>query len=171
VVESASGKSQWRIHELRAFDGAAEIARSQWTAMARPFPWGIERVLDGNPVTFWECGDALAAGSYVEARFRSAITIDSVVVETSPNQPELRLEVLGETGAGKWKVLNSDPDIFAASVPDLRRAAVDELKRRGIGYVLLFDNDRAANLARDGAAAAGMFPVGESGGARLYRLQ
>jgi hypothetical protein len=171
VVQTANGNSQWRIHELRAFDGAAEIPRSEWTASAHPFPWGIERMLDENPVTFWECGDALSAGSYVEARFPSAVTIDSVVVETSPNQPELRLEVLGEIRAGNWKVLSSDPDIFTASAPDRRRAAVDELKRRGISYVLLFDNERGADAVRNGAAAAGMFPIGESNGARLYRLQ
>lgn len=171
VVQTANGKSQWRIHELRAFDGAAEIPRSHWIASAHPFPWGIERALDGNPMTFWECGDALSAGSYVEARFRSPVTIDSVVVETSPNQPELRLEVLGEIEEGKWKILNNDPDIFAASIPDLRRAAVDELKRRGVGYVLLFYNDRVSDAVRDGGEAAGISPIAESGGARLYRLQ
>ena len=84
---------------------------------------------------------------------------------------ELRLQLFGETAPGQWKLLAADPDIFNANVPDLRRAAVAELKRRGIGYVLLFDNDEVARAVREGAETAGITEVGQSSGARLYRLQ
>lgn len=171
MVQTADGKSQWRVHELRAFDGSMELSRSGWKAVANPFPWGSEKMLDGNPVTFWECGDALRAGNYVEAEFAAPAEMNSVVIETSPNQPGLRLELYGETGGGEWKRLASEPDVFTAAVPDLRRGAVEDLKRRGIGYVLLFDKDRAAAAVRESGAAAGMVAIGESDGARLYRLQ
>lgn len=170
LVQTAPGQSQWRIHELRAFNGA-ELPRAAWAATAHPFPWGIESALDGNPVTLWECGDVLAAGAYVEARFAAPQDVDSVLLETSPNQSELRLELFGEMGSGEWKRLDADPDIFAASVPDLRRAAVEELRRRGIGYLLLFESDELAKPVRESGKAAGMVEIGQSGGARLYRLQ
>jgi hypothetical protein len=171
LVQSVDGQSQWRIHELRAFNGGAELPRGSWAATAHPFPWEIESVLDGNPVTFWECGDVLSKGSYVQARFASPQALDSVLVETSPNQPELRLELYGETESGEWMRLSADPDIFTANVPDLRRAAVEELRRRGIGYLLLFESDELSKPVREGGDAAGLKEVGQSGEARLYRLQ
>ena len=171
LVQTRAGQRQWRIHELRAFNGGAELPRVAWAVTARPFPWGIESALDGNLVTFWECGDVLAPGSYVEVRFAAPQDLDSVLLETSPNQPELRLELYGETASGEWKRLSSDPDIFTANVPDLRGAAVKELRRRGIGYLLLFESDELSKAVREGGEAAGMEEVGQSGGARLYRLQ
>jgi hypothetical protein len=171
VVQTTAGRSQWRIHELRAFNGGAELPRAAWAATAHPYPWGIENALDGNLATFWECGDVLSAGSYVEAKFASPQTLDSVLLETSPNQPELRMELYGETAPGEWKRVAADPDIFTADVPDLRHTAVQELKRRGIGYVLLFDTDELAKSVREGGEAVGLAEIGQSGGARLYRLQ
>jgi hypothetical protein len=171
LVQTRAGQSQWRIHELRAFNGGGELSRASWAVTAHPFPWGVENVLDGNPVTFWECGDVLTKGSYVEARFSSPQTLDSVLLETSPNQPELRLELDGETAPGEWKRLSADPDIFTANVPDLRRAAVEELRRRGIGYLLLFDTDELSKPVREGGEAAGLEEVGQTGEARLYRLR
>jgi hypothetical protein len=171
LVQTADGQSQWRIHELRAFSGSKELPRASWAATAHPFPWGIENALDGNLVTFWECGDTLSKGSYVEAQFAAPQTLDSVLLETSPNQPALRLDLYGETAPGEWRQLSADPDIFTANVPDLRRSAVLELRRRGIGYLLLFESDELSKPVREGGEAAGMEEVGQSGEARLYRLR
>jgi hypothetical protein len=171
IVQKTDGHTQWRIHELRAFDGAAALSRGAWRATAKPFPWGINDAVDGKPVTFWESGDPLRAGAYVEANFAAPQALDSVLIETSPNQPELELELYGETASGEWKRLVSHPQIFNASAPDLRRAAVEELKRRGVGYVLLFENDVVTPAVRERGAEPGMVELGESDGARLYRLQ
>ncbi len=171
IVQKTEGHTQWRIHELRAFDGATEISRGGWRATAKPFPWGMNYAVDGNPVTFWASGDALQPGAYVDVEFAAPQSLDAVLIETSPNQPELELELYGETAAGQWKRLASHPQIFNASSPDLRRAAVEALKRRGVGYVLLFENDDVAKAVRESGAAAGMVELGQSDGARLYRLQ
>ena len=123
------------MHELRAFNGGAELPRAAWAATAHPFPWGIESALDGNPVTLLGMRRFAGGGQPMWRRgLRRRRDVDSVLLETSPNQPELRLELYGETAAGEWKRLDADPDIFTANVPDLRRAAVEELRRRGIGY-------------------------------------
>src|SRR6202161_2357078 len=34
VVQTTGGRGEWRIHELRAFDGAAPIPRNGWRATA-----------------------------------------------------------------------------------------------------------------------------------------
>ena len=52
--------------------------------------------------------------------------------------------------AGSATPISSRPD-----VPDLRRAAVEELKRRGIGYVLLFESDELAKAVREGRRSGG----------------
>jgi uncharacterized membrane protein YGL010W len=170
VVQTASGSSQWRIHELRAYDGASPIPRNGWQVTANPFPWRIENAFDNNPVTFWECGDSLRPGMYVEADFNRVQQADSVLIETSPNQPDLHLRLMGQDPAGQWKSLGAEPQMSNADAPDLRRAAVQELKRRGVGYVLLFDSDLAAADFRRNTTLWGVREVGQSSGARLYEL-
>jgi hypothetical protein len=176
VVQTTSGGSEWRIHELRAFDGVSPVPRNGWQVSANRFPWGIESAFDNNPVTFWECGDKLQAGMYVEADFDSLRQADSVVLETSPNQPDLHLQLMGENPAGQWKTLATEPQMSNLAAPELRRAAAQELRRHGIGYVLLFDADVAAADFREhtalwGAREVGQSKVGQSTGARLYQLQ
>jgi hypothetical protein len=171
IVQTTNGGSPWRIHELRAFDGTLTISRSGWQVTANPFPWGIESAFDNNLVTFWECGDNLAPGMFVEADFVNQPQVDSVVIETSPNQPDLHLQLLGESPDGRWKTLAAAPEMSNVAAPDLRRAAVLELKRQGIGYVLLFDADVAAADFRANTARWGVREVGQANGARLYQLQ
>jgi hypothetical protein len=171
VVQTTSGRGEWRIHELRAFDGAAPIPRNRWQATANPCPWGIESAFDNNLVTFWKCGDRLRPGMYVEVDFNGVPAADSVLIETAPNQPGMRLRLMGQDPAGQWKARAGEPDILYADAPELRRAAVQELKRRGIGYVLLFDADMAAADFGQNAALWGVREVGQSDGARLYELQ
>jgi len=171
VLQTTSGSGQWRIHELRAYDGALPIPRNGWQVTANPSPWGIESAFDNNPVTFWECGDSLHPGMYVEVDFNGVQRADSVLIETSPNQPDLHLRLMGQAPAGQWKTLAAEPQMSNANAPELRRAAAQELKRRGIGYVLLFDADVAAADFRQNAALWGVREVGQSNGARLYELQ
>ena len=171
VMQTAGGSGQWRIHELRAYHGPSPIPRNGWQVTANPSPWEIESAFDNNPVTFWECGDSLHPGMYVEAEFGGIRQADSLVIETSPNQPDLHLQLMGQDQAGRWKTLAAEPQMSNADAPALRRAAVQELKRRGVGYVLLFDADIAAADFRQNTALWGVREVGQSDGARLYELQ
>jgi hypothetical protein len=165
------GGGQWRIHELRAYDGASPISRNGWQVTADTSPWGIESAFDNNLVTFWEYGDLPRKGMYVEADFKGIQRADSVLIETSPNQPDLHLSLMGQDPAGRWKTLAAEPQMSSADAPELRRAAVLELKRRGVGYVLLFDADLPAADFRRNAALWGVREVAQSDGARLYELQ
>ena len=54
--------------------------------------------------------------------------------------------------------------------PGLRRAATDQLKRRGIDYLLVFDGEFGADDLWGNAGLWGIQQVGEYKGARLYRL-
>ena len=52
----------------------------------------------------------------------------------------------------------------------MRRAATDELKRRGFDYLLIFDGEYGADDLRGNAGLWGIQQLGEYKGARLYRL-
>ena len=171
VVQTNSGTDTWRIHELRIFDGAAELPRDarRWTA--HPYPWGVEQAADGRPITFWICGDTLHPGQFVQADFGATQMADAVAIETTPNQWGIRLELEGREPAGAWKRLANAPEISDAPAPSgLRQMAARELKRRGVDYVLLFDGEFGAADLRTHADLWGIRQVSEDQGARLYQL-
>jgi hypothetical protein len=171
LVQTNSGNSQWTLHEVRAFDGASELPRSRWRATAHPYPWGIEASFDDRLTTFWMCGNPLTAGQFAEFTFVAPSRIDSVLVETAPDQPEARiaLEILDRSG--RWERLPDGPQgEEVAPPPDLRRRVAAELKGRGIDYLLAFDGDFGADDLRDRSAEWTIRQVTEYKGARLYQL-
>jgi hypothetical protein len=173
LVQTGSGPALWTIHELRVFDGAAELARQpDWRLTAQPYPWGLQNAFDNSLATFWMCGEFLRPGQFVEAVFGHARQADAVVMESSPNQTGLRLRLEGRDGAGKWHILAVAPAISDAARPlGLRGAVASELKQRGIDYVLLFDGQVGADDFRLNADLWNAAPVGEYRGARLYELR
>ena len=170
LVQTANGPGVWSISELRVFDGVRELAdRGPWRLDASPFPWGIERIVDGRPLSFWRCGDTLHPGQTVTAVFREAAEADTVVVEAAPNQPDLRLRLELERAPGTWTDAGT-PELAEEPPGDFRRAAATELKRRGIDYLLIFDGEYGAADLREHAADWGVRQVGEAQGGRLYQL-
>ena len=147
VVQTNIGADLWSIHELRIFDGARELPRDpRWRLNAQPYPWGIGDAFDGKLVTFWKCGQALRPGQFVAVDFGEVEPADSVLIETAPNQWGIRLKLEGQDASGQWKLLAGDPQASDAPVPPgLRRAAAEELKRRGIDYLLVFDGEFGAD--------------------------
>jgi hypothetical protein len=171
LVTTGTGEGVWSMHEIRVFDGSRELSRTGWHAEARPWPWGIEAVLDGNPVTFWQCGEPLRAGQRVEVHFGSTVEADTVLIEAAPNQAA-RLRLEGLNGSDSETVpLGGTPEVSDVSPPpDLRRWAATELRRRGNDYLLVFDGEFGADDLRTRAGDWGVRLVGAYKGARLYRL-
>jgi hypothetical protein len=172
LIQTNTAPELWSIHELRIFDGASELPRAPaWRLTARPYPWGIQNAFDNSLATFWLCGESLRPGQFVEVAFGRDENVDAVVMEAAPNQTPLRLRLEGMDGAGNWRVLSSAPTISDAPRPlGLRRAVVDELRRRGIDYVLLFEDQVGATDFRLNPDLWGAREVGEYKGARLYEL-
>ena len=172
VVQTGSGDSQWSIHELRVLDGSSELARApRWRLMARPYPWGIQSAFDNSLATFWMCGSMLEPGQFVQVDFGQPETADAVMIETAPNQWGLALKLEGRGADGRWKLLSPAAQPSDATRPlGLRRAVAEELKRRGIDYVLAFDGDLGSDDLHENADIYGIRQVGEYQGARLYQL-
>jgi hypothetical protein len=172
VIQSNTAQDIWSVHELRIFDGGREWARDpHWRLSAHPDPWRLPNLLDGKLITFWISGDSLHPGQFVQLDFAEAEPADSVRIETSPNQWGIRLHLEGQDAAGVWRPLASQPEILTAPPPpDLRRTAAEELKRRGIDYLLMFDGEFGADDLQKNADLWGVRQVAEYQGARLYQL-
>jgi hypothetical protein len=172
VVETNRGEDTWSIHEFRIYDGERELARAAgWRLTAQPYPWGIQDAFDNSLATFWLCGETLTPGQFVAVDFHGGETADSVVLEAAPNQWAARFKLEGQDAAGRWQLLAAAPTSGDAARPlGLRRAVAEELRRRGIDYLLVFDTDNGADDLRLNADLWGMRAVGDDKGARLYQL-
>jgi hypothetical protein len=171
-----SSEDTLSIHEFRIYDGERELTRAaEWRLTAQPYPWGVQDAFDNSLATFWLCGETLKPGQFVAVDFHGEQTADSVLLEAAPNQWAVRLKLEGRVdgggAAGRWHLLAAAPTPGDAPRPlGLRRAVADELKRRGIDYLLVFDTDYGADDLRLNADLWGMRPVGDDKGARLYQL-
>ena len=172
VVQTAAGRDLWSIHELRIVDGGHELPRNpRWRLIADPFPWTIQDAFDNSPLTLWRSGEAIRPGMVVQVNFGAAEQADGVLIESSPDQSQIRLKLEGQDAAGQWRTLSSAPAIFDAASPlGLRRAAAREVKRRGVDYLLLFDGEPGADDFRANQDLWGIRQIGEAQGARLYQL-
>jgi hypothetical protein len=173
VVQTASGDPDfWSVSELRVLRAGSELPRApSWRLTARPNPWRIQDAFDNSPVTRWSSAQAIRPEMFVEVDFGSAQQVDAVLLECSRGQDKIRLRLDGQSGDGRWKTLADAPqEAEALPIPGLRRMAAQELKRRGIDYILIYDFDYAADDYRARADAWGIQPVAQAGAARLYRI-
>ncbi len=141
------------ITEFRVLSGGREVPRlASWRLSARPDVFAAAWAFDNSYVTRWS-GDAL------EVRFPEPLTADGVELECPRQQTAPTLE-----GAG--------PPQRAAMPPaaHLREAAIDELKARGIAYLLVRNSDPGAADFRENEIIWGITPLMELYDARVYRL-
>ena len=172
VNQTAEGTDIWSISELRVFLGGHELPReASWRLTAQPYPWSIQDAFDNSPVTFWRSGEAIHPGMFVEVDFGALREADEVMLEGPGGQYGVRLELEGEAGAGNWLRLSGAP-VASEGAPylGLRRAAEEELKRRGIDYILCYPDDPGAQDLRSNRDLWGVEEAGSVGTAKLYRL-
>ena len=113
----------------------------------------------------------MAPGMFLEIAFGGAEEIDGVVIECSDDQDAVRLAVEGTTDGKTWQRLaDGAREARITPPPDLRRAAAEELRKRGLRYLLVRKSEYGAADYHGHAAEWGFSLVGESEDARLYRL-
>jgi hypothetical protein len=172
LVQSTAAGDLWNIHELRLYDGDRELPRApEWRLTADPSPWGIQEAFDNSPVTMWRSGESLSPGASVSVEFHRAEQADGVIMEAASNQQGLRLKLEGRDASGVWRELAAAPQIYDAAPPlGMKREATQELKRRGIEYVLAFNDERETEELRRNPAAWGLVEVGQTKEARLFQI-
>ena len=173
VVQTATAEpDQWSISELHIFRGENELPRAaNWKLRARPNPWNVQLAFDNSLVTRWRSFRTLYPGMYVGVEFGSPEISDSVLIECPPDAYKIQLKLEGMDESGKWKELAAAPQV-SDSPPlfRLRRAAAQELKARGVDYLLVRDSDFGAADFRMKTVVWGATFLGEHGQWRLYRF-
>jgi hypothetical protein len=173
VVQTATGEpDQWSVSEFRIYHGGSELPRAQsWKLRARPKPWDVQLAFDNSPVTKWKSWETLHPRMYVSVEFASPELSDSVLLECTHDQYKIRLKLEGMDEAGKWNELAAAPEESEGPAQaGLRRAAIEEVKTRGINYMLIADGDFGAQDFKARYARWGITFLGEHDHSRLYRL-
>jgi hypothetical protein len=158
------------INEVRIFGPSGELQPRGWHLDARPFPWDVGMAFDRNPVTRWDAWQETRSGAWVEADFGTEEMLNAVRLETRPGQNVVQWELQGETASRKWSALRSAIQEAYLPALDVRQAAIEELKRNGIRY-LLVDMPFAAAEFRDHAREWGIRPLGEFGKRAVYYVE
>jgi hypothetical protein len=172
ITQTNTANDLWNIHELRIFDGAAELPRRpEWRLTAQRYPWSIQEAFDNSIVTLWRCGETARPGQFVRIDFHRTETADSVLIESAPDQPGIRLKLFAQDEAGNWIALAAAPQISDAAPPlGLRQAAMDELRRRGVDYILTFEDERETRDVRAHPALWGLREIAHYKETKLYQL-
>src|SRR5262245_52559176 len=173
VVQTALGSPEhWSMAELRIFHGDKELTREEnWKLRAKPNPWDVQLAFDNSPVTRWRSWQTLYPGMYVAVEFGSPEVSDSVLLECSHDQYKIRLKLEGMDESGKWKTLAEAPEESEGQTQlGLRGAAIQEVKARGVDYLLIYDFDFRAEDFKTKYRVWGLTLLGVHNGARLYRL-
>ena len=174
VVETgpAVAELQWSIHELRIFAEGRELVRNpEWRLTAQPNPWEVPLAFDNSPVTRWRSWQPFEPGMFVEVDFGRERTIDAVQLEGPTDCSARSLRLDGLTAGGKWTTLDPQRDMSPLDPsPFMGKAAMRELKQRGIDYLFLRDSDFGAAEVIESPEAWGLTLVGQAGGGRLYRI-
>lgn len=171
LVETArgSGFQQWNVHELRLFDHGREIPRApEWRLHANPNPWDVQLAFDNSPVTRWRSWQTAAPGMFIEVDFGRDQNVDEVRMETSRDYAwpiQFRVESNGAVLADRFE---EQPMAYHGS---FRRAAVLELARRGVHYLLIFDDDWSADDFRDDPEAWGLTAIARASNGTLFKVQ
>lgn len=172
IVQTAAGFPEyWSINELRVYADQVELPRRGRRLRADPNPWELRMAIDNNPVTRWRSWQPLFEGEYVEVDFGRLQAVDSVVLDTTPDQWHTRLHLEGQMEDEPWATVAADPE--ASSIPPapyLRRLISWELRRRGISYLLIADNDYIAADLREKMPEWGVTLAEARGVLRLYRI-
>ncbi|HLJ16763.1 MAG TPA: glycosyltransferase family 39 protein [Bryobacteraceae bacterium] len=172
VVQTAKGSDLWSVSELRVYNGSTELSRNpRWRLRACPDPWEVQLAFDNSPVTRWRSWQPITPGMFIEVDFGHLETVDRVRLECSPDQGQVRVKLEGMDDSGRWATLSTAPQQFDIPPPaGMRLAATEQLKRHGIHYMMVFNNDFGADDYRGNADQWGFTLLQEQAGAWLYRL-
>jgi hypothetical protein len=172
VLQSGVGNSnEWAVTEFRISLEGRELQRApHWRLSAHPNPWDVQLAFDNSYVTQWNSREALKPGQWLRVDFGQPAAADLVTLELAAGQP-LRLRLEGLEANGVWQPLCDAPQQIAArELHGLRRAAVEELKARGVDYVVVSDREAGAEDFWRHPRIWGITELRQQYGTRLYHL-
>lgn len=170
---SPASRDVWSITEFRILSQKRELPRDDdWRLQARPSAWDVQKAFDNSPVTRWRSWAGIRPGMFVEVTFAHPRTVDTVRLEVTRDQYAVRLKLEGRDASGTWRELTHEPKVSGLAPPlGMRRMAMEELKRDGVAYLLLSDDDYRADDFREHADLWGIRQTAIVDNVRLYKLE
>ncbi len=160
LVTTNTRRVQWRIHDASVADSGHPVTIRDPHSPA----------LDGNPVTFWRSSEFVTPNQSFAIDFLQPQRADTVFIQTSLDQRDVKLTLEGRDQSGAWHTLSATPEAQEEPGPDLRPAAIAQLKLRGIGYLLSFENEGQTRDLRQHPDLWGIRELAHNKDARLYQL-
>jgi hypothetical protein len=174
VVQTAKmGQIRWNVAEVRLYQDGAELPRAaEWRLTAHPNPWDVQLAFDASPVTRWRSWQGGEPGMYIEVDLGRERSLDEVTVLTSQDAGEARLQLDVDDGGEGWITAAGRPHESAVPIEvNLRRLATEEVKWRGVEYLLIKDTELGARDYLQYAPQWGLEPIAVVGDRRLYKIQ
>lgn len=164
---------EWVAYETRFFHRGVEIPRQpSWRIRGWPNPWDAGRAFDNSPVTRWRPRQPQTPNEFLEAGFPAPTVVDRVCLDISRDYPPPALHIYGAGADGQWRRLAASGKHEDIGLPrGLRGAAMDELRRHGIGYLLVNSGDPGDQDFKQNGRLWGITLLAERAWARLYRIE
>jgi hypothetical protein len=170
VVQTATDAEDWTVAEMRVYSQGRELPRApDWRLSASPNGWEVQLAFDNSYATRWSSWQSMSPGDRLQIDFARPETVDDVVLECAPSaKPHLQLEI--RDSHGRWTPMTDSPEGESVDSPmGLRRAAMLELKARGIGFLML-DNDFFTKDMKMYSNFWGITELATANGTHLYRI-
>ncbi len=165
------------LHKVRI---VATGAARMWTVQelsgtrtqAEPNPWDAGLAADGRLVTSWRSWQTVHKGMYLQAEINAPGPVGFVSFLTRPADPPPPMRLDAELPSGQWHTLTSQPEREpGVPVPNLRREAMEELRRCGITHLLIHDEEPLGPDFREHLGEWRVRLAGEAAPVRLYVIQ
>lgn len=173
VVQTAKAVSDlWSVNELRLLSDGKEIKPQ--SVRTQPNPWDAAFLTDGSPVTRWRSWEPAKPGMFIDVDLGSLRRIDTVQLDSSPDQYQTQLALETIDSAGRWVTVSGAVYEEAVNSPatiSLRREAARQVKLRGVGYLLIHNFDYNWQDYRDHAAEWGFELLEDMTTVQIYRIR
>jgi hypothetical protein len=166
------GNALWAVAEVHVFLGESEIARRpSWRLLARPNPWDVQLAFDNSPLTLWNARQYHPADAFVQIDFGRQEKLDRLTADLPADIFGCAMHVEAGTAAGAWARLPALVTVENAPFPArFRRAATEELKANGVGWIITNEGGRLAADLLDHFHEWGAVNIAYANRLRLWRL-
>ncbi|MFN7922886.1 MAG: hypothetical protein U0Q16_22460 [Bryobacteraceae bacterium] len=171
VRQTATGENHFTVCEMRLLRRGREIPRAPtWRLRAWTQPWDVQLAFDNSPVTRWSSWERIHPGMYVEMDLDPPVAVDTVSLEMSNDQSEVRLALDWEDASGRKTTIDKPVKIEIPAPLALRREATAVLKSRGITHLSIADYDFGAKDVAARQQDWGVSLVGRRNDVSLYAI-
>ncbi len=170
VQRGASATTKWNVGEIQLFLHGVPLSTLNPFVTADPNPWDARFAADGRAATRWRSWDTMRPGMRLDLRYPSSPIADRIEIDCGEGQWDSDMQIRIQNAQGQWIAPTTGAWEVTPAV-DLRKPAMAELKRRGIGYVIVANVAWRAEQYNGNPGAWGLSKIFTNGAGTLYRIE